>query len=748
MVLEYIEGETLSALLKRDGQLDPARLRCLLDELLSGLEQIHAAGFVHRDIKPGNIMFRKDGTAVLLDFGAARQAIGQRSKSVTSVLTPGYAPVEQYDQSATDVGPWTDLYALGMVAYRCLSGISDSQLLDAVTRARLERKGEQHKDLASAAELGKGRYDQALLKAVDWAMQVDEEKRPQSVAAIKQALAGDDEPAMPSPPAAAADQSPRPPKNQPGKRRWIIPVSALTAIALVALSWPTVQEQLDLQEENRRFTAVFGRVASPEAMDTDGLTDLHYAAAANMPELVKFLLDAGAKINARIYEDGESLAEISKKQLWELTKTNDFDKFGRVHETPLHFAAWNNASKAAELLITRGANVNAKQKNGAAPLHFAAGNNAHEVAELLIARGADLNAKNNDGETPLHSAAFQNAREAVELLITRGADVNAKDNNGKTSLHYAAFQNAREACGILIARGANVNAKDNGGGTPLHSAASHNAREAAELLVARGANVNAKDNGGGTPLHSAAFQNAREAVELLIDHGADVNARTKNSWTPLHSAASNNAQESAELLIDRGENVNAKENSGGTPLLVAVFFNSREAAELLIVREADVNAKGKESGQTMLHDAALQNTREKVELLITLGADINAKDMNGKTPLHYAASNNAREVAELLITRGADVNAKDKNGWTPLHFAVSQNAHEVVELLIDRKANINAKDKRGSTPLHVTVSSNALESAELLIARGANINTKDANGWTPRDYTEVVDHSELKRLLR
>ena len=89
------------------------QLERLLREVLSGLAEVHAAGFVHRDLKPGNLMVQPDGSTVVLDFGAARQAVGQRSKSITSILTPGYAPIEQYDSKAEDVGPWSDLYALG-----------------------------------------------------------------------------------------------------------------------------------------------------------------------------------------------------------------------------------------------------------------------------------------------------------------------------------------------------------------------------------------------------------------------------------------------------------------------------------------------------------------------------------------------------------------------------------------------------------------------------------------------------------
>ncbi len=194
IVLGYIEGETLSQLLRRENQLEANRLRRLLEELLSGLEEVHKAGFVHRDIKPSNIMLRENGATVLLDFGAARQAMGRRSKSITSILTPGYAPIEQYSSKGEDIGPWTDLYALGMVAYRCISGSSDGELLDAVERARLEHKGEKSKDLSPAVEIGKGRYDVSLLKAVDWAIQVDEDQRPQNIAAMREGLVSSDKP--------------------------------------------------------------------------------------------------------------------------------------------------------------------------------------------------------------------------------------------------------------------------------------------------------------------------------------------------------------------------------------------------------------------------------------------------------------------------------------------------------------------------------------------------------------------------
>lgn len=81
---------------------------------------------------------------------------------MTSILTPGYAPIEQYDTKAEDVGPWSDVYAVGMVAYRCISGLKDGELPDAVTRARNQRKG-----VGDLATVGKRGYDAKLLEAID-----------------------------------------------------------------------------------------------------------------------------------------------------------------------------------------------------------------------------------------------------------------------------------------------------------------------------------------------------------------------------------------------------------------------------------------------------------------------------------------------------------------------------------------------------------------------------------------------------
>ena len=228
MVLEYLPGETLSARLGRAGRLSPREAWRLFNELLSGLAEVHRLDYVHRDIKPANIMLGEDGRAVLLDFGAARQAVGQRTRSITSIITPGYAPLEQYDGKADDVGPWSDFYALGVVAYRCVTGLREGALLDAVARARLASRGEHEKDMRPAMALVDGEYDRRLLEAIDWCMRVDERERPQGVADLKKRLSDGGTP----PGQARPEQGPQTASNSK-PRRPAVWAAAGAAVALL-----------------------------------------------------------------------------------------------------------------------------------------------------------------------------------------------------------------------------------------------------------------------------------------------------------------------------------------------------------------------------------------------------------------------------------------------------------------------------------------------------------------------------------
>lgn len=186
MVMNYEEGDELQELLSREKTLDEDFLLLILFPLLDGLEKIHNAGFIHRDIKPQNIMLRPNGTPILIDFGSARQALGGKTSTLTSLVSPGYAPFEQYYSKGDKQGPWTDIYALAATLYRCVSG---KLPLSAVDRSEgiVHGTGDY---FVSAVEIGKGRYSEEFLKAIDRGLCFKPEERPQTIAEWRKDFAG------------------------------------------------------------------------------------------------------------------------------------------------------------------------------------------------------------------------------------------------------------------------------------------------------------------------------------------------------------------------------------------------------------------------------------------------------------------------------------------------------------------------------------------------------------------------------
>ena len=202
IVMEYAEGETLSAFLSRKGALDESELKAILIPILDGLETVHAADFLHRDIKPANIILRdEDASPVLVDFGAARQAISGRSQSVTTIVTAGYAPIEQYS-SRGNQGPWTDIYALGAVCYRALTGKAPVDSIERLTDDQLEP--------VSSKCIEKG--SEGFLKAIDWALHVKEADRPNNKSEWYLALTAPEPISADVPTSQAVDS---PPENLP-----------------------------------------------------------------------------------------------------------------------------------------------------------------------------------------------------------------------------------------------------------------------------------------------------------------------------------------------------------------------------------------------------------------------------------------------------------------------------------------------------------------------------------------------------
>src|SRR5262245_2322209 len=169
-VMEFEDGKSVAELLRQPGtRLPPDDVRRLADGLLSGLAAVHAQGFLHRDIKPANVIVRRDGVPVLIDFGAARQAIGGRTRTLTGVLTPQYAPIEQYALDGKQ-GPWSDIYSAAAVLHHAIAGRSPPEAASRVG-------SDPYRPLAQSDVIG---LDPAFLAAVDRGLGFAANERPQS----------------------------------------------------------------------------------------------------------------------------------------------------------------------------------------------------------------------------------------------------------------------------------------------------------------------------------------------------------------------------------------------------------------------------------------------------------------------------------------------------------------------------------------------------------------------------------------
>lgn len=177
MVMEYEEGEDLSLLYKREKNLSEQALLDIFIPVLEGLKLVHNAGFTHRDIKPANIYIRNDGSPVLIDFGSARKTTGAATQAITSLVTHGYAPFEQYNESDDKQGAWTDIYALGACLY---CAINDKSPLDALTRgSNFISSGRDGYEPLSM--INKNSFSQNFLLAIDNALLFQAHDRPQDV---------------------------------------------------------------------------------------------------------------------------------------------------------------------------------------------------------------------------------------------------------------------------------------------------------------------------------------------------------------------------------------------------------------------------------------------------------------------------------------------------------------------------------------------------------------------------------------
>jgi serine/threonine protein kinase len=184
LVMRYERGRTLQEhIVATRGAVKEIFIRHVFSLLLNGLREVHSNKLLHLDIKPANIYIRNDLSPVLIDFGAARQTFVEEGLRLNPVYTPGYASPEQYTNREL-LGPWSDCYSVGGSIFACLSGMAPQAADERLEKDRY----------VSATKVGNGKYSRQLLETVDWCLELDHLKRPQSVFALQKVLMEEKQP--------------------------------------------------------------------------------------------------------------------------------------------------------------------------------------------------------------------------------------------------------------------------------------------------------------------------------------------------------------------------------------------------------------------------------------------------------------------------------------------------------------------------------------------------------------------------
>jgi ankyrin repeat protein len=515
--------------------------------------------------------------------------------------------------------------------------------------------------------------------------------------------------------------------------------------------------------------------------DVQGRTALHCAVAQNQPDVVQWLLDHGADVEAQ-----------------------DADEC-----TPLHWAAQRGYSDVAAMLLVHDAAIEAQDAGGFTPLHCAADKGQTVTAKLLITHDADVESKNSWQETPLHRAALQGHTDTVELLLEFRAYAESRDIDKHTPLYCAVQHGHMATAALMLRRGASTTIECTEGLTLLHLVAQLNYPDAIKLLLQHQSDINAQDSIGFTPLHWAAQEGHGYVVERLLDLGAAAEIGDRSGSTPLHCAAQQGHAAIVKFLLLRGLAMNIRDHAGCTPLHRAIQKEQASIVELLLSYDFDkVNREVQDQrGCTPMHWAVQQNHPVITELFLMRGASINTKNDDGKTPwdlavakghqlinprrkrlqdatrdmaqllqhepllkylarqgpwyineqdshgkpaLWYAVQRNEIDIASWLLDHGADISIKDILGFTfaLLHQAVDCGHTGIVKLLLARGAAIEVQDRWGYTPLHRAVLKGHKAIVDLLLKAGANVESRDENGLTPLNIARCnTNNADITTLL-
>lgn len=365
----------------------------------------------------------------------------------------------------------------------------------------------------------------------------------------------------------------------------------------------------------------------------------------------------------------------------------------RPNMSSLRLAAFNGHKDVLQRLV-RGNEVSIDKSDecGATALYWASYRGHLEIVQILLDKGANVNAEGGLLGNALAAAAAEGHFAIVQLLLYNGANINTKDSIRVDALFIALMNGHIRIAQLLLDNGADANSEDSHYGHALQVASQYGYLEIVQLLLDNGADVNAGGGLYGNALQAAVFSGHLEIVQLLLDNGADANAQGSVYGNALQAASFGGHREIAQLLLDDFANVNAEGGVSSNALQAASYSGHLEIVQLLLHLGADSNAQRGDFGNA-LHSASMRGHLRIVQLLLGNGANVNSQGGDFGNALQAASVNGHLGIVQLLLDNGANVNAQGGKYGNALHAATENGHLELAQLLTRRGARLQAKEE-------------------------------------------------------
>ncbi|XP_037675227.1 ankyrin repeat domain-containing protein 27 isoform X4 [Choloepus didactylus] len=405
-----------------------------------------------------------------------------------------------------------------------------------------------------------------------------------------------------------------------------------------------------------------------------------------------------------------------------------------------------------------------RDDRGHTPLHVAALCGQASLIDLLVSKGAVVNATDYHGSTPLHLACQKGCQSVTLLLLHYKASAEVQDNNGNTPLHVACTYGHEDCVKALVYYDVHTCRLDIGnekGDTPLHIAARWGYQGIIETLLQNGASTEIQNRLKETPLKCAL--NSKILSVMEASRHLSLEKRQKSSEVPASSPQLSVDSLSQGSSTSSFSSVSASSRQGETQrdyrevekLLRAVADGDLEMVRYLLewteedldeVEDA-VSTVHLEFCHPLCQCPKCAPAQKRLAKIPASGLGVNVTGQDGSSPLHVAALHGRADLVRLLLKHGASAGARNTNQAVPLHLACQKGHFQVVKHLLDSNAKPNKKDLSGNTPLIYTCSAGHHEVAALLLQHGASINVSNNKGNTALHEAVIEKHAFVVELL-